>query len=417
MSHRHFRKPVGEDYYKKVRGTIASLTTNFQSLRAHPLLASDDTSSESIASFERVLNRALPATEDEKWISATIQYMANLNRGSFISFMFKNRIASVSQLVDGKLVSIGLGAEELDIYIGEDGLYHVDTSTRAPGGKDRGTRTHANGKRDKGRYPERKDRRAGRDKSGRQGDKKSSPLPKPTMSAEMWNKVLNDLPSPGEADAPAGLPAASSPAASSPAPYRDAVLSGKGAKSSASTRADTRQPEGVPRPQQESSTAVDFKKVKMPSWSDVEDDPVEDEEPAGDKPAAPTAIVKPDVVSKPASVTAAKGNTKDGADKKAKSGAKDRGDSRTDVKAKGPVRTNIKGKGDANAKRDAKGNVNGNPKAEVAKGNVKGSAKPKNDSKAKAEAKGTKIDAKTDAKAEDGARIPQAPSRSSGVDP
>lgn len=184
MSLRHHRKTVPTEYYAKVKHTINSLTTNFNALKMHQLLTRDDTSPDSVASFEQILNRSIPATEAEKWISATISYICNVHRGSFISLMFKNHIPSLSQLVDGRLVSVGLAREDsLRVHIGEDGKYHVDVITGS-------SKEEKKEKREK--YKDKRDRR---DHPRKQDDRHPSTR-KPAMSTETCNKILSTLPIP-----------------------------------------------------------------------------------------------------------------------------------------------------------------------------------------------------------------------------
>jgi hypothetical protein len=122
-----YRKCCPEDMVDDALRSLKSLHTIFLTLRSHRLLTRKDRSLEAKREFEVILNRSLPATDAERYMAATIQALADHRRGDWISYQFKVQCAGASLFVDGKMIVTSLAAEnDISIYIGDDGKYHVE---------------------------------------------------------------------------------------------------------------------------------------------------------------------------------------------------------------------------------------------------------------------------------------------------
>ena len=213
--------------------------------------------------LESLLNKTIPATEEDRRLAFAMAFLARIKRGSLIEYLFKIRRACLLLLIDGPATVTALNVENcLDIWTGEDGLFRV--ARLSEGGRPRETpaardgeepRRRNRGRRNRGRGGDDGNRDGGnrdgegRDGGGRDGGGRSraggraaprgAVTGKPVMDMEECHQVLAAL---GDPEPAQTVPGETAPTAVDESSYLAAVIRGNKPAAPQTAKAATEAP-------------------------------------------------------------------------------------------------------------------------------------------------------------------------------
>ena len=132
---------------KEFSEVFASLDANYMALLRNPLVQQGRGVDRShVDEFTALLSRCVPVTAAEKSFAASMRFLAQKSRSSFIKAMFEGRYACVCLLIDGRMIEIGLKVEHLfSINYDADGTVHIGPPRPPPdqrGSRRRGRKGH-----------------------------------------------------------------------------------------------------------------------------------------------------------------------------------------------------------------------------------------------------------------------------------